>query len=66
MQGLRTDRNNPRFDGFDYERVGTDDHLYDCLDAAENHQILRKDYISTIMRDLRGQRFGNHHLYDNH
>ena len=66
MQALRISRNTPRFDGYDYKRVGTDDHLYDFLGNAEDRQILRKDYISTIMRDLRGQRFGNNYLNDNH
>ena len=65
MHNLRCDRNNATFDHYDYKRVGSDDHLFDLLSQAETNSILRKDYISTIMRDLRGVRFGNQFLQEN-
>ena len=63
---MRLSRNSDQFDGYDYSKVGSDDHLYDCLAHAESENILRRDFISTIMRDLRGVRYGNRFLHDNH
>ena len=59
VHGLRVNRNTPGMDGFDYNVIGTDDHLNDIMLACEEHGVIGLDYIATVMRDLRGLRHGN-------
>ena len=55
------DRNNIDFDHFDYAIIGTDDHLDDIARQAENTDVLRRQYVAILTRDLRGLRSGRSH-----
>ena len=47
------------FDHYDYSIIGNDDHLDDIAEEARASNILRRDYMTALMRDLRGTRHGN-------
>ena len=53
MHSLRMDRNKVLFDKFDYDIVGRDKHIDDFVIEAENADILHRDFVGVITRDLR-------------
>ena len=53
MHDLRVERNNEQFDGYNYDKVGCDEHVDNFVSRAEDEGIIHRNFVGCIKRDLR-------------
>ena len=53
------DRNDVRFNTFDYNEIGGDEHIEEFIVKAEEEGIITPNYRISMMRHLRAARHGN-------
>ena len=53
MHDIRVERNNEQFDGYDYDKVGRDEHVDSFVKRAMDEGIIHRNFVGCIKRDLR-------------